>query len=94
MARRKRQAVPLTEVWDWQLRAACRGEDARLFFFEERERGQARADRAARAKEVCARCRVTPDCLAQALRLREEYGIWGGLTENERLALSARAGDG
>ena len=27
------------------------------------------------------------DCLAYALRVREPYGIWGGLSENERASL-------
>jgi hypothetical protein len=30
---------------------------------------------------------VIVDCLAYALRVREPYGIWGGLSENDRASL-------
>jgi hypothetical protein len=30
---------------------------------------------------------VIIDCLAYALRVREPYGIWGGLSENDRASL-------
>ena len=72
----------------WQLYAACRGEDASLFFapsyFEKREEKEARE---ARAKRFCARCRVREQCLAYALRIREPHGVWGGMNELERRRL-------
>ncbi|HZD78636.1 MAG TPA: WhiB family transcriptional regulator [Actinomycetota bacterium] len=72
-------------TWAWQLEAACRGEDASLFFapnyFEKREDKLARE---AKAKRSCARCRVRDECLEYALRTREPHGIWGGLNEFER----------
>ena len=37
-----------------------------------------------RAKEICGSCAVSEQCLAYALTIREQHGIWGGLTENER----------
>jgi WhiB family redox-sensing transcriptional regulator len=36
------------------------------------------------AKSICAQCPVRLDCLAYALRTRQAYGVWGGLTERER----------
>jgi WhiB family redox-sensing transcriptional regulator len=33
---------------------------------------------------VCQACPVQRDCLAHALAAPERYGIWGGLTEQER----------
>ncbi len=36
------------------------------------------------AKAVCARCPVIAECAAHALQVREPYGVWGGLTEDER----------
>jgi WhiB family redox-sensing transcriptional regulator len=82
----------LEEVW--QLRAACRGPDASLFFppshFERKEEKEARE---ARAKSICRTCPVHRPCLEYALRIREPHGIWGGLNETERKAmLACRAG--
>jgi WhiB family redox-sensing transcriptional regulator len=82
--------APMFTEYDmtWQYRAACRGEEAELFFapnyFERKEEKEARE---ARAKAVCARCEVRPECLEYALRTREPHGIWGGLNEVERKAL-------
>jgi WhiB family redox-sensing transcriptional regulator len=36
------------------------------------------------AKAVCARCPVREACLRFALDTGQNYGIWGGLTEDER----------
>jgi WhiB family redox-sensing transcriptional regulator len=41
----------------------------------------------ARAKAICARCAVQPDCLAFALRVRQMHGVWGGATAEERYLL-------
>ena len=32
----------VAEVWDWQLRAACRGSDGSVFYHPNNERGDAR----------------------------------------------------
>lgn len=77
--------------WDWQLDAACRTRDERLFFHPAGERGSTRRRRDAAAKEICAECPVIMQCGAQALRVREPFGVWGGLTEDEREALLARS---
>lgn len=75
---------PVTEVYDWQQQAACRGLDSSVFFHPSGERGPSRADRAQRAKEICARCPVLRQCREHALASHEPYGVWGGLTEEER----------
>jgi WhiB family redox-sensing transcriptional regulator len=36
---------------------------------------------------MCAGCPVRPDCLAEALDNRIEWGVWGGMTERERRLL-------
>jgi WhiB family redox-sensing transcriptional regulator len=41
-----------------------------------------------RAKEICAECPVQIECRNYALEIREQYGIWGGMTENERRLLA------
>lgn len=40
----------------------------------------------ARAKAICARCPARCDCAAKAVEAGE-FGVWGGLTEEERLQL-------
>jgi len=72
-----------TDHWDWQMDAACRGEDSATFFHPEGERGAARVVRQNRAKAICAECPVRQACLEHALAVREPYGIWGGLGEDE-----------
>ena len=41
----------------------------------------------AEARKICARCPVLRACLASAMATGQEYGIWGGLTEDERRRL-------
>ncbi|WBB63685.1 WhiB family transcriptional regulator [Streptomyces sp. WMMC500] len=91
MADFSRLPGPNADLWDWQLVAACRGVDSSLFFHPEGERGAARSAREASAKEVCMRCPVRAECAAHALAVREPYGVWGGLTEDEREELLGRA---
>ncbi|WP_441245685.1 WhiB family transcriptional regulator [Kitasatospora sp. McL0602] len=91
MADFSRLPGPNADLWDWQLSAACRGVDSSLFFHPEGERGAARSSREASAKEVCMRCPVRTECAAHALAVREPYGVWGGLTEDEREELMGRS---
>jgi WhiB family redox-sensing transcriptional regulator len=84
MADYSRLPGPNADVWDWQLRGLCRGKDSSLFFHPEGERGAARAAREQSAKEICLNCPVQKQCSEHALRVREPYGVWGGMTEEER----------
>ena len=67
MADIRRLPGPNADLWEWQLRGACRGEDSSLFFHPEGERGPARAAREVAAKAVCARCPVVDPCRRHAL---------------------------
>jgi WhiB family transcriptional regulator, redox-sensing transcriptional regulator len=87
MADVRRLPRPVTTVWDWQIRAACRGIDSAVFFHPENERGPARDKRDRLAKLVCARCPVIQECRRHALSVREPYGVWGGLSVAERVAM-------
>lgn len=90
MADVSRLPGPNADLWDWQLQSACRGEDPNLFFHPEGERGPARLERELRAKAICASCPVAAQCAEHALAVREPYGVWGGLTEDDREAIYAR----
>ncbi|TCJ94434.1 WhiB family transcriptional regulator [Nocardia alba] len=75
---------PNADVWDWQMRGSCRGQDSAVFFHPDGERGRARTAREMRAKEICRACPVLMQCRTHALKVSEPYGIWGGMSETER----------
>lgn len=87
MADVSRLPGPNADVWDWQLLGSCRGEDPAVFFHPEGERGPARAAREAAAKAICASCPVRIQCAEHSLAVREPYGVWGGLSEDDREAI-------
>ncbi len=64
----------------WQDRAACYGLDPEIFFPTTEEE-------ASLALSFCAACPVRDDCLSWALWQGERYGVWGGMTEQERRLL-------
>ena len=79
--------APIEENWEWQINGACRRYDPEQFYHPEGERGFARRERARVAKGICAQCPVIEKCREYALYAREPYGIWGGLTEEDREAI-------
>jgi WhiB family transcriptional regulator, redox-sensing transcriptional regulator len=90
MAELRRLPAPREGDWDWQVKAACRGQDTATFYHPENERGPSRMRREHRAKQICAACPVIDNCLSWALAAREPYGVWGGLSVEERDELLAR----
>jgi len=84
MVRERRAAL---DEWEWQFFGVCRDADPNLFFHPENERGYARQRRANSAKRFCLNCPVREECLEHALTMREPFGVWGGLSEDERHAL-------
>jgi WhiB family redox-sensing transcriptional regulator len=72
--------VMLSERW-WDL-AACQNAEPELFF--PISATAASAITVERAKRVCSACPVRSACLRYALDHRQEQGIWGGLTDEER----------
>ncbi|MER6538883.1 WhiB family transcriptional regulator [Streptomyces sp900105755] len=75
---------PLLRVWAWQKDAACRDMDSSVFFPPENERGRARQRREEAARAICRACPVSGPCGQFARASQQEYGVWGGFTENER----------
>jgi len=79
-------AVSITAQTNWREEAACKGLDTSVFF------PASDAD-AGPAKAVCAGCPVRDLCLEWAIASRQEDGVWGGLTDNERRRLRRRRRD-
>ena len=71
----------MSSAFDWRAKAACRDKDPELFF----PVGNTEA------KAVCRTCKVIDACLKCALDTNQDYGVWGGLSEDERRALKRRA---
>jgi WhiB family transcriptional regulator, redox-sensing transcriptional regulator len=90
MPQQPRAQVPDDVQWNWQEQGACRRADPTMFFHPQNERGSSRVQRELRAKRVCAVCTVRLECADYALRAREPYGVWGGLSEEERELVYAR----
>ena len=83
---------PVADEWEWQYEGACRGMDPEMFFQPDGERGPRRRNRENAAKAVCASCPVLKLCRDHALAIQEPYGIWGGLSEDDRTTILSRRG--
>lgn len=73
---------------DWRDAAACLHADPDLFF-PISPAGPSRRD-VDRAKSFCARCTVLRQCLEFAQANAPVYGIWGGMTLEERQRVRRR----
>lgn len=91
MAELSRLPGPVADLWEWQYQGACREVSTEQFFHPQGERGSSRRNRAAQAKAICSTCPVIAQCRRHALAVREPYGVWGGLTEEERDAVYQRS---
>lgn len=69
----------------WRERAACRSEDPDLFFPDSYDSEQAR-----RAVAVCRACPVAEQCFGDAIASQDRWGIRGGYTPRQRVALRRR----
>ncbi len=65
---------------DWQAEALCAQTGADFFFPEP-------GSSVREAKRICGLCPIRSACLEYALDNDERFGVWGGLSEKERLAL-------
>ena len=78
----------------WILDAACRTGEVSPDTFFEGDIGPTSRDYRVEfmklAKEACGSCVVRPECLETALKSKEEYGIWGGLTSSERRSITRK----
>ena len=81
--------VPSARYWSWQDNGLCKsnGVDATVFFNDEMLRGYEKTARESAAKKICTACPVKTECLEHALSVPENYGVWGGLTQDERMGI-------
>jgi WhiB family redox-sensing transcriptional regulator len=71
---------PAKPDMSWQDKAECRSVGGDMWFAEKSELSTIRE-----AKRICrTSCEVQAQCLAYALEFDEPFGMWGGLTANER----------
>ena len=80
-------AKPDYKEIDWA-QAACK-ELPTDFFYKIEERGVARVLDVQIFRSICAPCPIWKLCLGYATR-NEDYGVWGGMTTEERRAVSGR----
>ncbi|HEV3473119.1 MAG TPA: WhiB family transcriptional regulator [Actinomycetota bacterium] len=70
---------------DWRAEGLCAERDPDLWFaigaLEHRQ-----------AKRICRDCPVQRECLSYAMDHPVDHGIWGGMTERERLRWRRKAG--
>jgi WhiB family redox-sensing transcriptional regulator len=72
-------------LWDfvepnsiWKLSGSCsRTGQPDLWYSTNRQEQRA-------AQKICYRCPVLSECLIYAFQKDEQFGIWGGMTEQER----------
>ena len=76
MTKENTERFVTNEDLEWRERAACTGKQE--LFFNDNKGTLVRE-----AKAICGMCPVQSQCLAHAMK-HQEYGIWGGLTANER----------
>lgn len=68
---------------DWMTEADCIGL-TKLFYAPVAETRNELSKREKAAKSICSMCNVRVECLNYALDNDEKYGLWGGLSEDER----------
>ncbi len=79
-------AWPEEDAYRWRENAACallRAHEKAMFY------GESRGDEQ-KAKAVCATCPVMAECRDYAMTGVETWGVWGGLTVQERRCIRAR----
>lgn len=77
---------------EWRDAAACRDEDPETFF-PEGQAGRTIMNQVDDAKAVCRQCPVRRECLCFAVDTGQDFGVWGGLTADERRAVRVKKSD-
>jgi len=78
--------LPYLKDWgngEWRKDAACANSDTDKFFPKKGKEARTQ-EVISSARLVCAQCSVRSECLEFAVKNTVMYGIWGGLTREER----------
>jgi WhiB family redox-sensing transcriptional regulator len=68
------------EIPEWVSQGLCGQVDPEIFYVD-------KGGSVAPAKRVCLACDVRAQCLEWALEMDDDFGVWGGLSRDERWAL-------
>ena len=86
--------VPVFAGPRWKLQGLCTQSDPEHWFPDhdgdgtKRRSGDEVGKPGMSAKAICRRCPVVAECLQWALEMKEQHGIWGGMTARERNRLA------
>lgn len=80
-------ALPSIAGQSWRLQAVCADHWPEAWFPGDKSNDPRRWDY---ARAVCVTCPVRSECLAFALDTEESFGMFGGMTPDERKALKQR----
>jgi len=83
---------PIHSEWEWQEQGSCRDSDPEIFFLDYNLRGKAKNKKEQTAISICNACPVKMKCLEHALNTPEIYGVWGGMTEEQRHVIMRKRG--
>ena len=83
---------PIHSEWEWQEEGSCREHDPEIFFLDYNLRGKAKRQKEQTAISICEGCPVKMQCLDHALNTPEIYGVWGGMTEEQRHVIMRKRG--
>ena len=75
---------------EWAKFAACKNESSNLFYPPEETKTPERNAMIKDAIRICAGCPVRRECLNYAIAKPEKFGVWGGMTEEERFVKRRR----
>lgn len=78
--------LPMLKDWgndEWRQHASCAGSDTTKFFPSKGKEANTQLV-ISNARIICGGCKVRKECLEFAVRNSIFYGIWGGLTREER----------
>lgn len=79
--------APFASNYEWKDSANCKDADSEIFFLPYGSRAQDKKEREAKALAYCVDCTVVEQCLKFALDTEEYYGVWGGTTPEQRIAI-------
>ena len=83
---------PVYDEWEWQDLGACKDTDPELFFLDHNVRHVQKRKKEQAAIKVCQACPVVQQCLDHSLRVPEFYGVWGGMTADQRMSMLRKRG--